>query len=204
MALPVQMKELTGSAVAVGAIGAVELVPLIVFGLYGGALADALDKRKLIVWTETGQGLLCSGLLANTLLPEPLVRPLYLVAALSAVLTAIQRPAPDSLTPRIVAHEHLPAAALNSLRWTVGGGNLRRGAADGVCLSEGSSRSRGDPQSSASRAAPFCQRGSPSHSRLRSRAVSIAWAASSGEAYGPIRSLPGHSGPSSTFLCSRQ
>ena len=44
VALPVQMKELTGSAVAVGAIGAVELVPLIVFGLYGGALADALDR----------------------------------------------------------------------------------------------------------------------------------------------------------------
>jgi hypothetical protein len=40
VALPVQMKVLTGSAVAVGAIGAVELVPLVVFGLYGGALAD--------------------------------------------------------------------------------------------------------------------------------------------------------------------
>lgn len=50
VALPVQMKALTGSAAAVGAIGAVELVPLIVCGLYGGALADALDKRKLIVY----------------------------------------------------------------------------------------------------------------------------------------------------------
>ena len=40
VALPLQIKELTGSAFAVGAIGAVELVPLIVFGLYGGALAD--------------------------------------------------------------------------------------------------------------------------------------------------------------------
>ncbi|MGW0839138.1 MFS transporter [Streptomyces sp. NPDC002787] len=122
VALPVQMKELTGSVVAVGAIGAVELVPLVVFGLYGGALADALDKRALILWSEVGQGVLCAGLLVNALLPEPLVWPLYLVAALSSALVAVQRPALDSITPRIVPHEHLAAAAsLNSLRWTVGG-----------------------------------------------------------------------------------
>ncbi|MEV0205025.1 MFS transporter [Streptomyces sp. NPDC050788] len=122
VALPVQLKELTGSAAAVGAIGAVELLPLVVFGLYGGALADALDKRKLIVWTEAGQGLLSVALLLNALLPHPTVWPLYVVAALSSALVSVQRPALDSLFPRIVAHEHLPAAAsLNSLRWTVGG-----------------------------------------------------------------------------------
>ncbi|WP_028800800.1 MFS transporter [Streptomyces sp. 142MFCol3.1] len=122
VALPVQMKDLTGSAVAVGALGAVELVPLVVFGLYGGALADALDKRKLILRTEAGLGLLCVALLVNASLPHPAVWPLYAVAALSSALVAVQRPALDSLLPRIVAHEHLPAAAaLNSLRWTVGG-----------------------------------------------------------------------------------
>ncbi|MDX2595963.1 MFS transporter [Streptomyces sp. WI03-4A] len=122
VALPVQLKDLTGSAAAVGAIGAVELIPLIVFGLYGGALADALDKRRLIVWTEAGQGLLSAALLVNALLPGPAVWPLYVVAALSSALVSVQRPALDSLLPRIVAHEHLPAAAsLNSFRWTVGG-----------------------------------------------------------------------------------
>ncbi|MFR0352218.1 MFS transporter [Streptomyces sediminimaris] len=122
VALPVQLKELTDSAAAVGAVGAVELLPLLVFGLYGGALADALDKRKLIVWTEAGQGLLSAALLLNALLPNPAVWPLYVVAALSSALVSVQRPAIDSLWPRIVAHEHLPAAAaLNSLRWTVGG-----------------------------------------------------------------------------------
>ncbi|MEU3843325.1 MFS transporter [Streptomyces sp. NPDC028635] len=122
VALPVQLKELTGSAAAVGAIGAVELVPLVVCGLYGGALADAFDKRKLILWTEAGQGLLSALLLLNALLPRPAVWPLYLVAALSSALVSVQRPALDSLWPRIVAHDDLPAAAsLNSLRWTVGG-----------------------------------------------------------------------------------
>ncbi|MFF9325736.1 MFS transporter [Streptomyces sp. NPDC014776] len=122
VALPVQLKELTGSAAAVGAIGAVELMPLVVCGLYGGALADAFDKRKLIVWTEAGQGLLSALLLLNALLPHPAVWPLYVVAALSSALVSVQRPALDSLWPRIVAHDDLPAAAsLNSLRWTVGG-----------------------------------------------------------------------------------
>ncbi|CCK30544.1 integral membrane protein [Streptomyces davaonensis JCM 4913] len=122
VALPVQIKELTGSAAAVGAIGAVELIPLIVFGLYGGALADAMDKRGLIIWTEAGQGVLSAALLVNALLPEPAVWPLYVVAALSSALVSVQRPALDSLWPRIVAHEQLPAAgSLNALRWTVGG-----------------------------------------------------------------------------------
>ncbi|WEO97781.1 MFS transporter [Streptomyces sp. FXJ1.172] len=122
VALPVQLKDLTGSAAAVGAIGAVELLPLIVCGLYGGALADALDKRKLIVRTEAGQGLLSAVLLLNALLPRPAVWPLYAIAALSSALGSVQRPALDSLWPRIVAHDDMPAAAsLNSLRWTVGG-----------------------------------------------------------------------------------
>ncbi|MER5942731.1 MFS transporter [Streptomyces sp. NPDC001928] len=122
VALPVQIKELTGSAAAVGAIGAVELVPLIVFGLYGGALADALDKRRLIVWTEAGQAVLSAVLLVNALLPSPAIWPLYVVAALSSALVSVQRPAMDALLPRIVAHDHLPAAAsLNALRWQVGG-----------------------------------------------------------------------------------
>ncbi|WP_434096376.1 MFS transporter [Streptomyces mobaraensis] len=121
VALPVQLKELTGSTLAVGAIGAVELVPLIVFGLWGGALADALDRRKLILWTEAGLGVLSGLLLLNTLLPHPLVWPLYLVAGLVSALTGLQRPALQSIVPRIVAHEQLPAAiALNTMRWQVG------------------------------------------------------------------------------------
>ncbi|MEU2714774.1 MFS transporter [Streptomyces sp. NPDC007205] len=122
VALPVQLKELTESTAAVGAIGAVELLPLIVCGLYGGALADALDKRKLIVWTEAGQGVLSAVLLLNALAAHPMVWPLYAVAALSSALVSVQRPALDSLWPRIVAHDDMPAAAsLNSLRWNVGG-----------------------------------------------------------------------------------
>jgi MFS family permease len=121
VALPVQIKDLTGSAVAVGAIGAVELVPLIVFGLYGGALADAMDRKLLINATEAAQGLLAAALLVNTLLPHPVVWPLYVVAALSSALTGLQRPALDAIVQRIVPRGQLAAAAaLNALRWQVG------------------------------------------------------------------------------------
>ncbi|MEU9110552.1 MFS transporter [Streptomyces sp. NPDC048483] len=121
VAVPFQLKELTGSTLAVGSLGAVELVPLIVFGLYGGALADALDRRRLIIWTEVALGLMSLLLLLNSLLPHPLVWPLYALAAVSSALTGLQRPALDALVPRIVPHDQLAAAAaLNSLRWQLG------------------------------------------------------------------------------------
>ncbi|MEU8919699.1 MFS transporter [Kitasatospora sp. NPDC048545] len=116
VAVPMQIKELTGSSLAVGLIGAVELVPLIVFGLWGGALADALDRRKLVLRAEAALGLLAGLLLVNALLPHPLLWPIYLVAALVAAADGLQRPALDSLTPRLVPHRHLAAAfALKSL-----------------------------------------------------------------------------------------
>jgi MFS family permease len=121
VALPVQIKGLTDSAVAVGAVGAVELVPLIVFGLYGGALADAVDRKILIVGAEAAQGVLVAGLLVNTLTPHPALWPLYAVAALSSALTGLQRPALDAIVPRLVPRDQLAAAAaLNSLRWQIG------------------------------------------------------------------------------------
>lgn len=121
IALPLQIKEMTGSPLAVGAMGAVELVPLVVFGLYGGALADAVDRRKVILVTEAGLGLLALILLVNALLTEPMLWPLYVVAAGVSALAGLQRPALDSLLARIVPHEHqTAAAALNSLRWQMG------------------------------------------------------------------------------------
>ncbi|MEU6605807.1 MFS transporter [Streptomyces shenzhenensis] len=121
VALPLQIKDLTGSPLAVGAMGAVELVPLVVFGLYGGALADAVDRGKVIVLTEAGLGLLAVALLVNSMLPAPLLWPLYVVAAGVAALAGLQRPALDSLLARIVPHDQLAAAAaLNALRWQAG------------------------------------------------------------------------------------
>lgn len=121
VALPFQVKELTGSYVAVGAIGLVELVPLLVFGLWGGALADAVDRRRIVILTEVGLGFSSVILLANAVAPSPQLWVLYLAAALVATMDALQRPSLDSLVPRVVAHDQLTAAgALNTLRWQFG------------------------------------------------------------------------------------
>ncbi|WP_354639961.1 MFS transporter [Kitasatospora camelliae] len=121
VAVPLQIKELTGSSVAVGLVGAFELVPLVLFGLWGGALADALDRRKVVLCSEAALGVLSALLLLNALLPHPMLWPIYLVGALVAAVDGLQRPALDSLTPRIVAHDQLASAfALNSLYRNVG------------------------------------------------------------------------------------
>jgi MFS family permease len=121
VAVPLQIKDLTGSSLAVGLIGAVELVPMIVFSLWGGALADALDRRKLVLASEAGLAFLSVLLLVNAMLPDPMVWPLYVVVALVAALDGLQRPSLEALTPRVVAHDQLAAAAaLNALRWQAG------------------------------------------------------------------------------------
>src|SRR5262249_40389770 len=111
VALLVQARQLTGSAVAVGLLGAVELVPLVVFGLYGGALADRLDRRRLIRWGEAGLGGCAALLLLTAPLPRRMAWPLYLIAAVMMALAALQRPSLDASVPRIVSRDQLTAAA---------------------------------------------------------------------------------------------
>jgi MFS family permease len=111
VALLVQAKQLTGSPLVVGTLGLAELVPLVVFGLYGGVLADRFDRRALMRWCEPGLALCGVFLLVNALLPHPLLWPLYLVAALMMALASLQRPAFEAATPRIVARSQLTAAA---------------------------------------------------------------------------------------------
>ena len=121
VALPFQLKELTGSYLAVGLLGAVEVIPLIAFGLYGGVLADSVDRKKMVWATEAGALILVAILLGNSLLPNPSTAVIYIVAALFAVVNGLQRPSMDAMLPRLVSHEDLPAAsALLSLRWQLG------------------------------------------------------------------------------------
>ncbi|MBI1349853.1 MAG: MFS transporter [Actinomycetales bacterium] len=121
VALPYQVSQLTGSFVAVGLIGLAELGPLIIFGLYGGTLADRVDRRLMVLATETTAALLVGVLLLNSLLPDPHVWPLYVVAMGLAAVDGLQRPSLDAIIPRAVKHDELPAAAaLTALRWQLG------------------------------------------------------------------------------------
>ena len=121
VALPFQVKELTGSYLAVGLIGLVEIIPLVIFGLYGGVLADHMDRKRMIWVTEAAALFLSAILLINSLLPSPKLAVIYIIAALFAAVDGLQRPSADAILPRLVEHKDLPAtSALMSLRWQIG------------------------------------------------------------------------------------
>jgi MFS family permease len=121
VAIPYQIYTLTGSNFAVGAVGLAELAPIIVFGLYGGALADHVDRRKLLVWTGLAQAGFTGVLAVNAFVGEPRVWVIFVVSALLASCSAMQRPSREALLPRTVAHDQLTAAnALSSLGIQIG------------------------------------------------------------------------------------
>ena len=116
VAIPFQLYRLTGSNFAVGALGIVELVPLVFFGLYGGALADHVDRRRLLVSMGLVQAALTAVLMVNAFLDEPRVWVIYGASALLAAAQSLQRPSKEALEPRTVAHDQITAAsALSSL-----------------------------------------------------------------------------------------
>ena len=122
VALPFQVKELTNSFWAVGLIGMVEIIPLTIFGLYGGVLADHVDRKKMIWFTEFGTLMATLVLFLNARRENPSVFLLFVIAAIFAALSGLKRPSQEAILPRLVSHDDLPSAsALMSLRWQFGG-----------------------------------------------------------------------------------
>jgi MFS family permease len=121
VAVPFQLYQLTHSSLAVGLLGLVELVPVLGFAFLGGALADARDRRTMVLLTEAVFAVTSALLLVNALLPAPRLWAIYAVGALQAGLYALQRPSLDALLPRLVPPEEIVAAgALGGLRGTAG------------------------------------------------------------------------------------
>ena len=119
--IPFQMYQLTGSSAMVGYIYLAEFVPMVCLAFVGGALADFLDKRKMLRLTEIGQTITTAILLINSLLPTPQVWVLFVAVALHAGLAAIQRPAFESFIQKVIPTEMMSAVmALNSIRFSAG------------------------------------------------------------------------------------
>jgi MFS family permease len=119
--VPWQMYQLTESSAMVGAIYFAEFVPMVCLAFVGGALADYIDKRKMLRLTEIGQTFLTAVLLINSLLPRPLVSILFISVALHAGLAALQRPAFESFIQKIIPPDMMAAVmALNSIRFHIG------------------------------------------------------------------------------------
>jgi MFS family permease len=114
--IPFQVAALTHDPLMVGLLGVCELVPLLVMGFVGGALADFMDRRVLVRGGEFALAALSAVLLVNALSDRPHLWLLYLVAALSAAIDGVQRPALEAMIPRLVTPAEIPAtSALNSL-----------------------------------------------------------------------------------------
>ncbi len=133
VALPVQIYSLTQSSLAVGLLGTVQLVPLALTALWGGAVADAVDRRRLLLACELLLMLCSLALVANALAPHPSVTVLFAVAGLMSALSGFHAPALESLTPRLVARAELAAISpLITLRGTTAA--IGGPAIAGICI----------------------------------------------------------------------
>jgi len=110
VAIPFQLYEETKSTLLVGLLGIAALVPLLVVPIYGGAVADFVDRRRMLLFSDVALLAVTLGLLANSLLPEPRIWALFAGEALGTAAYALQRPARNALTPRLVGEDQLLAA----------------------------------------------------------------------------------------------
>lgn len=117
VAVPKQLYDITHSSGYVGLAGLFGLIPLIIFGLWGGALADVMDRRKLLLITSAGTGLTALAFWAQAAAG---LNNVWLVLGLFAVQQAcfaVNQPARSAIYPRLLPEDQLPAA--NSLSMTV-------------------------------------------------------------------------------------
>jgi MFS family permease len=117
VAVPAQIYAMTGSSAYVGLTGVFGLVPLVVFGLWGGALADVFDRRTLLLITTLGLIATSAGFWLQAALGAEDVWLLLSLFAVQQAFFAVNQPTRSALLPRIIDKELLPAA--NSLNMTV-------------------------------------------------------------------------------------
>ncbi|WP_323742724.1 MFS transporter [Nocardioides islandensis] len=117
VAVPAQIYEITGSSAYVGLTGLFGLVPLVIFGLYGGALADVMDRRTLLLITTSGLILTSVAFWVQAALDVGNVWLLLVLFAVQQAFFAVNQPTRSAILPKLVPIEQLPAA--NSLNMTI-------------------------------------------------------------------------------------
>ena len=105
-----QVFELTGSTVAVGLVGLAEVIPLIAISIFGGAIVDRADRKRLIAGAQVGLILSSSALAAVSFAGRPSVLWIYVLTAVASGFNAIDRPARSALLPHVIPAEKLTAA----------------------------------------------------------------------------------------------
>jgi MFS family permease len=107
-------------AIALGLVGLVRVIPVVVFSLLSGVAADVYDRRKLMLLTQTMATALAAALAILTWRGLDVVWPVYALAAASSAVGAFDLPARQSLIPNLVPREHLAnALTLNTIMFQV-------------------------------------------------------------------------------------
>ena len=118
VAVPVQVYAITRSSLYVGFVGLAGLLPIVIFGIYGGAIADAVDRRRLYLWSSIGGWLVTCALLAQTLLDVGSVGLILGLVVVQSGMFAVASSSRGAIIPRIVALDLVASA--NTLSFTVG------------------------------------------------------------------------------------
>lgn len=129
----VQVTELTGSPAAVGIIGLVGFLALVAGSVAGATFLDAVDRRKILIWSQFGYIAAAGLLLGGSIHGRPPLALIYLAVAIFAAVSAVEGPTRSAMTPRLVGRELVPSAlALNQVIWN--GTGLAGPAVAGVVI----------------------------------------------------------------------
>lgn len=113
---PIQVYAITGSTLAVGLLGLVQFPALLVGSFVGGTLADAVDRRRLLLAAQVLLAATTAGLAVNAAVPRPSLAAVYALTAANALLSGVDSPTRHATVPRLVPAARLPSAlALNVL-----------------------------------------------------------------------------------------
>ena len=110
VAVPLQVYALSRSSLQVGLVGLVGLVPLVLLGLLGGAIADAVDRRRLVLLTTAGLALCSLAFAVVTLTGVASVPVLLVLTALQAGCSAVDSPTRRTFPARLLRRDQIPAA----------------------------------------------------------------------------------------------
>lgn len=121
VAVPYQVFRLTHSSLDVGLVSLAQLVPLVVFSMVGGVVADTHDRRRVLMATELLMALTSTGLAVNGGLGQPAIWPLFALTAVQGGLAGFDRPTFNAAIPRLVPTSDLAAAyALWQVQFQIG------------------------------------------------------------------------------------
>ena len=111
VAVPYQIYLLTGSSLAVGLLGLFQAVPIVVAGLYGGALADRFDRRRLQLIGKSLVAATSAALAVGAGIQTIPIWSIYLIVAISAAASVVDQSARAATIPRLVSRQQLPSAS---------------------------------------------------------------------------------------------